>query len=489
VKSKGIAELLERAVQAALSGKSPRPLRYGAEMERAISRVAKMFGDGGMKYSKRWLAIKLLQNDEEVRKMPIDRRIISEAGKTAKSIEHACKRPCPTAMACEIYAKAAKIAKAAQRRVRRERGLSERFDDISTHRLWGYPLLAAVLLAVFFSIFTAGNFLAGLIEQWFSVVVAPAEQLLPGIAGALLMAVAEGIIATLSVVVPYILPLYLILGILENSGYLARIAFLMDSAMHKIGLHGKAFIPLMMGYGCNVPACLGCRIMETHRERLIAVFVTTLIPCAAVTTVILGLVGRFVSIWWALGLYIIDALIVFALGRIAFKVLPGEPVGLIMEMPSYRMPHYRTVIKQTWFRVRDFVYIAFPIIIASTVTISILDFAGVLGVMEGAMAPVTVAWLGLPAVTGILLIFGTLKKELTLVMLAAYLGTTNFALALTPIQMIVFALVTMLYIPCAAVIAALVKEIGWKRALCIAVFEILFAILVGGIAYRLLLLQ
>jgi ferrous iron transport protein B len=487
VKSQGMTELLEQAVKAASSARSPAPPKYGDEIEKSIMEIAGLFKDPGMKYPRRWMAIKMMQDDKEIKKMPIDRAIRQNVESVAKGIEKIHHHSCPTALACEIYGKAAEIAKQVQTRTEKGRRLSDRLDDISTHSLWGYPIMAGVLLATFFSIFMFGNLLAGFIEGNFAAIVGPMEQFLPGVAGVFLLAVIEGIIATFTVVIPYILPFYLVLGILESSGYLARIAFLMDSAMHKIGLHGKAFIPLMMGFGCNVPACLGCRVMETHRERLIAVFVITLIPCAAVTTVILGLVGRFVGIWYALALYVVDAIIVFTLGRIAFKVLPGEPTGLVMEMPAYKIPHYRTVLRQTWFKMRGFVHIAFPIIILSTVVIKALDVLGALNVISGVMSPVTVAWLGLPAITGVLLIFGILKKELTLVMLAAYLGTTNFALALNPVQMIVFALVTMLYIPCASTIAALVKEIGVKKAGFITVFEIAFAILIGGIAYRVLL--
>jgi len=187
-------------------------------------------------------------------------------------------------------------------------------------------------------------------------------------------------------------------------------------------------------------------------------------------------------------LYIINLIIVFVLGRIAFKVLPGEPTGLIMEMHSYKVPHLKTLLKKTWFRVKDFTYIAFPLIILSTFFIQILEVANLLSPIENLMAPVTVYWLGLPSIVGILLIFGILRKELTLVMLATLIGTTNFAIVLTPVQMIVLSLVTMLYIPCIATVAAMIKEIGWKKSILITVFEILFAILIGGAAYRLLIL-
>jgi ferrous iron transport protein B len=262
----------------------------------------------------------------------------------------------------------------------------------------------------------------------------------------------------------------------------------MDNGMHKIGLHGKAFIPLMLGFGCNVPACLGCRIMETHREKFLAAFVTTLVPCAARTVIILGLVGHFVGIQWALALYGFDFVIIVVLGRLAFKALPGEPTALIMEMHDYRVPHLKTVLQQTWFRVAEFIKIAFPFIIVGSLVIKFAELLNLLAPIAAVLSPVTVVWLGLPAVAGIALLFGVLRKELTLIMLATLLGTANFALVLSPVQMIVFTLVAMFYIPCVATIAALAKEFGWKRALFVTVFEILFAIALGGVAFRLLAL-
>jgi ferrous iron transport protein B len=222
--------------------------------------------------------------------------------------------------------------------------------------------------------------------------------------------------------------------------------------------------------------------METERERFLSAFVVVLIPCAARTVVILGLVGRFVGLQAALGLYAFDLILVFILGRIAFKVLPGEPVGLIMEMPSYKKPSLRNITLKTWSRTRDFVFMAFPIIIAGSVVIEALSLSGLMNYIVEVASPLMSGWLGLPSAAGIPLIFGVLRKELTLILLSEIIPLRT----LSDIQMIVFALVTMIYIPCLATIAACLREFGWKKALAIAVIDIALALFLGGIAYRLL---
>jgi ferrous iron transport protein B len=194
------------------------------------------------------------------------------------------------------------------------------------------------------------------------------------------------------------------------------------------------------------------------------------------------------GVQWALMLYAFDLLIIFALGKLAFRTLPGEPTALIMEMNDYRVPNLKTVLKQTWFRLAEFIKIAFPLIIVGSLAIELAKVFGLLEPIAIVLSPVTVIWLGLPVVTGITLIFGILRKELTLIMLATLLGTTNFAQVLIPIQMVTLTLVAMFYIPCIATIAALVREFGWKKALFITVFEIVFAIILGGVAFRVLTL-
>jgi ferrous iron transport protein B len=384
---------------------------------------------------------------------------------------------------------ASNIASNVTRYVVSEKTFKDRLEEVSSHPILGYGIMILSILTVFYSIFSFGDWVAGLLDILFGYIKDHYYVVLgeSGLSSFLWDAVVEGFIGGVVVALPYIGPFYLVLSLLEDSGYLARVAYLMDSVMHAIGLHGKGFIPVMLGFGCNVPAVLGARIMETERERLICAFVASLVPCAARSIVIMGLVASYVGFRWALLLYTIDFILIFILGRIAYKVAPDEPVGLIMEMPSFRLPSMKTSGQRTWFRLKHFIFEAFPIMIAGNFVIQVAALLGLLEFVEGLMSPVTVGWLGLPAAAGVVLIFGVLRKELTLILLGALMGTTNFALILTPVQMFVFAFVVMVYVPCISTIAAFVKEFGIRMALIISGVEVGVAVILGGFLLRIFL--
>ncbi len=495
IRGVGFSELLDKIVEVHEKGKSgtPSPQKYGREVEQAIERLESEVRKVDSEYPSRWLAIKLLEGDEEAKEITcnLNRSIERLVEESTGEIEKLHGEGSNTVLASERYTIASRISNQCTTIIAHPKiGLVERLDEILTSKVWGYPTMAIAMLSLFFGVFTFGDItseiLTGLFEELKTAVLR--------ISGPSLLfelfweGFMEGVVAGVTIALPYIAPFYVVMAVLEDSGYLARVAYLADAAMHKIGLHGKAFIPLILCYGCNVPGCLACRIMETDRDRLLAAFVATLIPCAATTVVILGLVGTYVGLEWALGIYVFNLLIVFVLGRVAFKALPGEPVGLIMEMPPLRTPTLDVTVKKTWFRLQDFVFGAFPLIIAGNVAIKGMTMLNLLGYIESAMNPITVGWLGLPSAVGITLIFGVLRKELTLILLSSVLGTQNFAEVLTNDQMIVFATVSMLYVPCIATIAVLAKEFGHRRAIEITLFEVFFAILVGGLLSRILFL-
>jgi len=484
----GVHEIVDAAIEQSKrkSYEYKNTIRYGPEIEKRIEKLEPLLNGINIEYPLRWIAIKLLEGDAEIVQKIKEKNpeVITAANILAGEISEIHKEPCTTVIASERYAVAASIVQDVQiLSESKKSSLSERVDALSMHGVWGYVLMFTIMLFILMSMSFFGGWLSETLQNFFENINPHLSGLWPDLAwnGAVV-----GFYATLSVALGFILPFYLILGVLEDSGYLPKIAYLMDRPCHTIGLHGKACIPLLIAFGCNVPACVGCRIMETKRDRFIAIFLSTLVPCSARTVVILGLVGAYVGVQWALALYLVDFLLIFLIGRILNKFLPGISVGIIMEMPPYRLPSGKVVLKQAWNRFKPFLLTALPLIIIGSIVIEAMRLTGVLTLVSNALSPVTVVWLGLPAFTGFLFIFGVLRKEAALVLLTTAAGTLNIQAVMTPIQMVVFALVIMIYVPCIATIAALVRETGWKRAGLITFFEIGLAILLGGIAFRML---
>jgi len=473
---------------------------FGKEIEIKIKNIVKAISKykellTQYNYPLRFLAIKILENDEEIIKIFKSNKeispIINLAEKYREELEEYHGEDINTIISSEIYNNIHKIIEQVviiKARGEKEHTWSEKLDHITTHSFWGYIILALVLCGIYFFTFLIGAFLGGLIEGAFdnlsNIIYKTYGEDDSGVKifwdGGV-----GGIFGALGGVLVYVIPFFLIIEILQDSGYLPRAAFLMDRFMHILGVHGKTIIPMILGFGCNVPACTGCRIMETEREKKISIALTSLIPCAAVMAVVLGLVGRYLGLNWVLLLFAINFVVILIIGKILNKIMPGQCTELIMEMHEYRIPNYSVILKQTWTRTKEFIYKAMPIIIITGILLEILFIFRLLDPVNIFLSPITVYWLGLPLITGIFLIYGILRKELTLVLLALLSNSMGFTLLelLTPIQMIVFSLVTMLYIPCFTTIVIIAKETNWKYALKISLLEIFFALLIGGIVH------
>jgi ferrous iron transport protein B len=496
IRGKGIPALTDAITGLMQNHPVPPVLHYGKEVEDRIGKIISLLDTVTTQYPVRWTAIKLLERDPAIMQIVSkqDLAIIENAGLLAGEIESIHGDPVCVVMSAERYQIADRIAaEVITMRTPGEgpqkKSLTDKLDQIALHPVVGYLAVIAVigglllwtfLIGAQVSVFLA-NFLSQF-EQYKPVITGPLTDILWN--GAF-----TGFVAGVTLVIPYVLPFYLLLAVMEDSGYLTRIAVMLDRGMHKLGLHGKAIIPLILGYGCNVPAIYSCRIMETPKQKTLAAFLVTLVPCTARTVVILGLVAAFVNIWWALALYVFDILLIIIVGRIAFKAMPGESVGLIMEMPDYHVPSISVILKQTWARTKSLIWIVFPAYIIGSAVLQGFYAAGLLNPVNDLLSPVTVLWLGLPAVIGITLIFGIVRKELTILMLAVIFHTTNFGAIMSPVQLIVLALVSMLYIPCISVILVLASEFGWKKALAISATEIVMAITIGGVAFRVLSLM
>jgi ferrous iron transport protein B len=294
--------------------------------------------------------------------------------------------------------------------------------------------------------------------------------------------VISGLSAGVGIAMPYIVPFIIGLSLLEDIGYLPRIAFLMDVFMHKLGLHGKSIIPLITGYGCNVPAILSTRNMNNASDKYKTAFLATFIPCSARTIVIMGLVGYYLGGNLALMIYVINIIVIAILGKILTVMDKSMSPGLVIEIPMYHLPTLKGLSQKTWFRLKDFIYVAFPIIIASSVFLSIINYFNFGIYINRILSPLTSFMLGLPEKVGVTLIFGVFRKELTLVMLNQALGTNNVIEVMTKSQIFVFAIFTVFYVPCVSTMAALKMELGWKKMTIITATTLLVAIILALIA-------
>ena len=487
ITGEGVVEILDAAMVAVIEGVSNHQLLYGREVEDCILTLKEELIDSSLSAPKRFTAIKLLEKDQELIAL-VDKenpKVVAQSKKLIKDLEGIHGHDAAVIVADERCLLAARLANQVSSRVKEQARfcLFKTIEYLAGHRFFGYPIMMLVLGLMFTLVFTVGGTLSSFLEPILSSLEQYALEISKDsmIAGLFYSGLAS-FFALLNIAVPYLVPFYVLLFALEDSGYLARIAYLMDNFMHRLGIHGKGCIPLILGLGCNVPACLSCRIMETYRERLITSLLAVFVPCSAVTIIVVGLVGRFLGLVPMLAFYLLLAGIIFLVGKVAAIITPGEPMELIMRMPSYKVPSSKTILKQTWFKLKEFLYIAGPIVIVSGLIIEFLTKkTEIIYVVNQVLSPITVDWLGLPLATGSLLIFGILRKELILIMLGVALGMTNFIQVLTKLQIFTLALVSALYIPCTATIAALWKELGGKNALIITAFKIGLAITLGGI--------
>lgn len=362
--------------------------------------------------------------------------------------------------------------------------LRDRLDDLLLHPFWGYAILLFILFLFFQAVYSVGQLIEPPLLAFFDALTRGA--LSPFETGTLLseiiVGVMQGIAAGVAIVLPYLLPFLFGLGVLEDVGYLPRVAFLMDALMHRIGLHGKAIVPFILGYGCNVPAVMSTRTLEEPRDRYLAAALATLVPCAARLAVVFGLVAFYLGPLAAFALYLFNLLVIAVTGRILSSLMPEDTPGLILEMPTYRIPTLKNVTGKAWFRVREFVVEAWPLLIAGSAILAALNYFDAAVAFNWMVRPVT--WsLGLPTEVGVPLIFGILRKELSLVMLGQALGTVNFDTALSIPQMVTYATFVMFYLPCLATLAVLKRELGMRSMLAIAALTVIVAQIAAWLAW------
>ena len=283
----------------------------------------------------------------------------------------------------------------------------------------------------------------------------------------------SGLYVPLGMVLPYIISFYLILGLLEDTGYLPRLAVLMDNMMHRLGLHGYAIIPTLLGLGCNVPGVLATRILESRRERFIAAtLISIAIPCAALQAMIFGVVGKHGGQYVAI-VYGTLLAVWFVLGFVLRHAVKGFAPELLIEIPPYRFPQWQAVLRKLQMRVSGFLAEAMPIILGAVLVLNIVYYSGILDVIARFTAPVVTGLWGLPkeAVTSVIL--GFLRKDMAVGMLTP--------LALSAKQATIACTVLAMFFPCVATFAVLVRELGFKDMFKAAAIMAVAATITGSV--------
>ena len=458
-------------------------------------------------YPSDWIALKLLEGDGEITAMMRDDYLPAEQWQKVHEILMA-HEDAFLAVASGRYEWVGRMIRAAVTRPRTGQiTLTERLDRWATHPLWGLTILAAILGIVFWLTFTLGTPLQNLLDVY--VVGALANAASAALAGAptwLQGLVVDGAIAGAGTVItflPILVIFFAVLALLEDMGYMARAAYVMDRFMHLMGLHGKSFMPLFLGFGCNVPAVMGSRIIDSRRARLLTILLAPLVPCAARMAVIVFIAPIFfgrAAVVVAWGLIAMSLVVLAVVGLLINKwVLKGERAAFIMELPLYHRPNLRTIGIQVWQNSAEFLKKAGTLILIMSVVIWALSTlpngdiqTSYLASLGKALAPVG-ALMGLEWEMVVALLASFVAKENSIAAMGILLGTgeeAGLAVALAGVltapAALAFLVVQMLFIPCVATVAAIKQETRSWVWTAFSVGLLLALSLVGGIlAYRL----
>lgn len=500
-------------------------INHGPELERSIDAVKKEIGKTETirhKYSTRFLAIKLLENDKDIEKnvianLPNASEILRIKEQEVKRLRETINEDSEQAITDAKYGFITGALKETYTDNYQNTEMFTRIvDSIVTHKVWGYPIFFIFLYLMFECTFIFGEYpkegIEWLVEQLGNAV----NTYMPdGSFKDLLIDAVIGGVGGVIVFLPNILLLYLFISFMEDSGYMARAAFIMDKIMHKMGLHGKSFIPLIMGFGCNVPAIMSSRIIESRKSRLVTILINPLISCSARLPIYLVLVGAFFpgkESLMLLLIYSVGILLAVLMARIFSKFLvKGDDTPFVMELPPYRMPTSKSVLRHTWEKGAQYLKKMGGIIMIASIIIWFLGYYpnhssyqttaeqqenSYIGQIGKSIEPI-IKPLGFDWKMGVGLLSGVGAKELVVSTLGVlYTNDGNLdddALPeriaqqsdITPLIAFAYMLFTLLYFPCIATLAAIRQETGsWKWPLFAACYTTVLAWIVAFLVYQ-----
>ena len=495
-------------------------INHGPDIEKAIEAVKSEVSKNEFirhKYSTRFLSIKLLENDPDieriVRTLPNADEIFHVRDKMSKRVQDTMNEDCESAITDAKYGFISGALKETFTDNHLEQAQTTKvLDSIVTHRVWGFPIFFLFMYLMFEGTFVIGEYpmmgIEWLVEQIGDLL---RNNMAEGPFKDLLIDGIIGGVGAVIVFLPNILILYFCISLMEDSGYMARAAFIMDKIMHKMGLHGKSFIPLIMGFGCNVPAIMSSRIIESRKARLVTMLVNPLMSCSARLPIYLVMIGAFFpgkASLILLSIYAIGILLAVLMARIFTKFLvKGDDSPFVMELPPYRMPTAKVVLRHTWEKGKQYLKKMGGIIMVASIIIWFLgyypsheayettaeqqenSYIGQLGkAIEPAIEPLGFDWK-----MGIGILSGIGAKELVVSTLGVlYTNEDNVdtvdlseRIPITPLVAYGYMLFVLIYFPCIATLAAIKQESGgWKWAIFAATYTTILAWLVAFGVYQ-----
>ena len=478
---KGINELVDVLLKNEKITEDMFTVGYDDDIEEAIDKISPYIKE--IQLPKRFIALRILEEDIDFYKYLKDEKIIKEVKKGLYKHPEVSED-----ISITRYGTAAFIAEKVTQitPLKKEKNLQDKIDNILLHKTWGPLTTGLFLLAIFVILLYLGNLmqsvLMGLTESFLSS-FGTAEH---SIIAMVLVQGLTGLAAGVSIALPYVFLFYLLLGLLEDTGLLSRFIVNAERFLKKLGLPGKSFIPLALGLGCTAPATRATRVLSSKKEQIHTASLFAFVPCSSRIAIIMGIVGFYGGVKLAFSVFATLSIagLIWAFGIKKVIHIKSEP--LLLELPPYRKPLVKNVLAKSWIRMKDFVYIVMPLLVIGGIAYGILDILGLTNIIVEPLSPITI-WLGLPAVTIIPLAFGFLQKDLTGAMLLAVLGI-NISLALSPLQIYTFGVASTIGIPCIIALGMFIKEFGFKKAMLLTGISIAYGLLFAGLIWRMILI-
>jgi len=517
LKGEGIEELIKETIKFDVK-QSSLNINYGTEIDKEIDNISKLIKEEikGKAYSSEWAALKLLENDEHIKrdlKINQNKKLQDQLDISCKNIEEGIGFEGEMAIVNERYNVISNMLKGVvTRESEKKDSVSDKIDRVVTNKFLGIPIFALIMLVMYEITFKVGaglqevvdGFIGGLGDattEWLTSLEVP--DLLVSLVGDGLFGGVGSVLSFL----PLIMVMYFLIGILEDSGYMARAAYVMDRLMRSLGLHGKTFVSMLVGSGCNVPGIMSTRTLENKKDRMIAILINPFVSCGARLPIYALFIEAFFDEYQALilfGLYVTGIVVALIMGKIFSKTLfKGETSYFVMELPTYKVPSIKNVAILMWDKAGAFFKKAGVIILPVMILLTFLSNfpagveanseASVLGMIGGTIAPIfTLAGFGTWQ-AGVSLLTGILAKE-------SVIGTMGLIYAgveegpelvaaiqgiFTPLSAISFMVMSLLYTPCLVALGAIKRETNsWKWTLFTAAYTFAVAWIVSVLVYQ-----